>query len=427
MNDKCRILIADDEPLVQIGLKSMFDKSYPEYEIVGSASNGSDALRQIGELHPDIVISDIRMPIMTGLELIEKSHELYGSIPVFIMLTAYEDFDMVRSALSNEAVDYLVKIELSDETLGKALEKAAKRISEHSGSRSIHPGNDGNSIEEFRQKFMIKLLNNVITSEEEFTALAEENRMDFSYGRYLAVYCKICANNDTSDDKLLTLCNSTLAMTKDILDKYFNCYAISNDMRHMTFIFYFDENTAVADVMEQIHDGIENAIDMINGYFNVELHFGIGTAVSGPLDIHTSFEEAKIAEQHADSNTPIRLFSHIVGANRRSGKDKLIASIRKYIDDNLDDRLQLGEVAEIFGLSGAYLSSIFKKNSDIGFSEYVYTRKIEKAKEMLLNDDMKIYEVADALSFESAYYFSKVFKKVEGMSPREWLNSKLEQ
>ncbi|WP_091207109.1 helix-turn-helix domain-containing protein [Oribacterium sp. WCC10] len=62
----------------------------------------------------------------------------------------------------------------------------------------------------------------------------------------------------------------------------------------------------------------------------------------------------------------------------------------------------------------------------IGFSEYVYTRKIEHAKKMLLSDDMKVYEVADALGFESAYYFSKVFKKVTGVSPREFIQAKTE-
>jgi two-component system response regulator YesN len=121
------------------------------------------------------------------------------------------------------------------------------------------------------------------------------------------------------------------------------------------------------------------------------------------------------------------MFSHIVGANRRSGKDKLIQTIQDYIDENLNGKLQLNEIAEAFGLSPAYLSVLFKKNTDIGFSEYVYTKKIEKAKELLLSDDMKIYEVADTLGFESAYYFSKVFKKVVGLSPREFIQSKIEE
>ena len=425
MSEKYRILIADDEPLVQIGLKSIIDRDFPDYEVIGSVANGKDALQMIGEQKPDIVISDIKMPIMTGLELIEEVRKSYGPLPVFIMLTAYEDFNMARSAFSNEAVDYLIKIELSSKSLSNALSHAAKRVKEHEEARSKSIDTQENSLEEFRQKFALKVLGNLIDSRETLFAQAKENRMDLDYGRFIAVYGSIRTDSGISEEKLLTLYNSVLAMTKDILSKYSPSYVVSNDIKHFTFIFYFNEDEAVADKMNQIHDGMENSIDMINNYFNANLCFGIGTAVNDPMDIHTSFEEAQIALENTDENSSIRLFSHIVGTNRRSGKDRLIASIQEYIDNNLGGKLQLSEVAEVFGLSGAYLSSVFKKNTEIGFSEYVYTKKIEKAKEMLLKEDMKIYEVADALGFESAYYFSKVFKRVEGISPREWLNSKM--
>lgn len=64
---------------------------------------------------------------------------------------------------------------------------------------------------------------------------------------------------------------------------------------------------------------------------------------------------------------------------------------------------------------------MFKKNSEIGFTDYVNTAKIKRAKELLKDSNLKVYEVADQLSFESAFYFSKVFKKIEGISPREYI------
>ncbi|HAG69998.1 MAG TPA: hypothetical protein DCL38_08495 [Lachnospiraceae bacterium] len=426
MEEKYRILIADDEPLVQIGLKTMLSE-LPEYEVVGNASNGKEALRLIGELHPDILISDIKMPVMNGLELMEEASKRFGSLPVFIMLTAYEDFEMARRALSGDAADYLVKIELSRGSLKKALERAAKKVLEHSEKREREPMDMTKaSLDGFRQKFLVRLLNHVFTDRASFQKQADDNRMDFSFNRYIVVYGALGIKDIHDDKRLLTLYTSSLNMAGGIAERYAPCYRVTNDPYHFTFIFYFEENTAVADAMEQIVDALGNAIDMIESYFSVELRFGIGTAVSDPLDIHTSFEEAKAAADRADKGSPVRLFSHIVGSNRRSGKDRLIASIQKYIEENLNGRLQLNEVAEVFGLSPAYLSSIFKKNAEIGFSEFVNTKKIEKAKELLLNRDMKIYEVSDALGFESSYYFSRVFKKVEGMSPRDYINSKLQ-
>ena len=111
---------------------------------------------------------------------------------------------------------------------------------------------------------------------------------------------------------------------------------------------------------------------------------------------------------------------------RKTYKDHVAASVQKYINSHLEDRLTLNEVAAVFGLSPNYLSALFKKNCGIGFSEYITQRKISLAKSLLLEEGLKIYEVADQLGFESAFYFSKVFKKVEGMSPRDFLQTRTE-
>lgn len=487
-----RVLIVDDEPLVQVGLKSML-QGFENVEVIGSASNGKDALDIIGAQKPDIVIADIKMPVMTGLELLAGSSKNFGPVPAFIMLTAYEEFDMVRKALSYQAVDYLVKVELDKEQLSEAIKKAVARVNQVrkpavQKAPELSQNADTVQLEELRQRFMLKLLHGEFPDEAALKHEATNVRMDFKFNRYIAAYAEIVLPgdskkhqnctfdslsrndadiesgdfetdekntddlsavkgkwpgespdkngyhaNDVSEkvmeseaDRMITLYRSCLSMTREIVERYSPCYLVSNDTEHFTVLFFFTENTPVAESMTHIQEAVENAHTMINNYFNVSLRFGIGTAISSPMDIHTTFEEAKTAEKETDKDAAIRLFSHIVGANRRSGKDKLIATIQDYIDENLKGKLQLNEIADAFGLSPAYLSVLFKKNTDIGFSEYVYTRKIEHAKKMLLSDDMKVYEVADALGFESAYYFSKVFKKVTGVSPREFIQAKTE-
>lgn len=449
-----RILIVDDEPLVQVGLKSML-QGFENVEIIGSASNGKDAFDIIGAQSPDIVIADIKMPVMTGLELLAESNKHFGPVPAFIMLTAYEEFDMVRKALSYQAVDYLVKVELDKEQLSEAIKKAVARVNQVrkpavQKAPELSQNADTVQLEELRQRFMLKLLHGEFPTEASLKHEAYNVRMDFKFNRYIAAYAEIVVSSEgqnrhdeipiagkdmgidreesgeSGTDRMITLYRSCLSMTREIVERYAPCYLVSNDTEHFTILFFFTENTPVAESMTHIQEAVENAHTMINNYFNVSLRFGIGTAVSSPMDIHTTFEEAKTAEKETDKDAAIRLFSHIVGANRRSGKDKLIAMIQDYIDENLKGKLQLNEIADAFGLSPAYLSVLFKKNTDIGFSEYVYTRKIEHAKKMLLSDDMKVYEVADALGFESAYYFSKVFKKVTGVSPREFIQAKSE-
>ena len=425
-----KLLIVDDEPLVQIGLKTMLAKDHADsIEIVGTASNGQEAWDIITKDPPDIVIADIRMPMMTGLELLEKSHSKFGSVPAFIMLTAYEEFEMARQALVNDAVDYLVKIELNSKTLSDAISKAKKRIDEEKPAASPRETLQETSLEDLRQKFYLKLFNHFINSENELISEAKALDLSFDYNRYIVVYGEISHDglsepSNTSGAKALDIYNSSISMAKEIITRHAPCQIISLDLQHFAIIFSFTEEDAVAGTMDLITEALENARTMITSYFKTTLTFGIGSAVSAPMDIAVSFDEAKTAQHRADNANPIRLFSHIVGSNRRSGKDRLINTIQEYIDENLNGKLQLNEVAEVFGLSPAYLSVLFKKSTDTGFAEYVYTKKIDKAKEMLLSGDMKIYEVADSLGFESAYYFSKVFKKVDGHSPREYIQSK---
>ena len=91
------------------------------------------------------------------------------------------------------------------------------------------------------------------------------------------------------------------------------------------------------------------------------------------------------------------------------------------VDNYAPFPVHIPQVAAVFGLSPNYLSALFKKTCNVGFSEYITQGKVSRAKSLLLEQDMKIYEIAEQLGFESAFYFSKVFKKVEGISPREFV------
>ena len=112
---------------------------------------------------------------------------------------------------------------------------------------------------------------------------------------------------------------------------------------------------------------------------------------------------------------------------RKTYKDHVILNVQKYILNHIEEHLSLNEIAAVFGLSPNYLSTLFKKTCSMGFSEYITQRKISRAKPLLLEQDLKIYEVADRLGFESAFYFSKVFKKVEGISPREFVQAHMNE
>ena len=96
---------------------------------------------------------------------------------------------------------------------------------------------------------------------------------------------------------------------------------------------------------------------------------------------------------------------------------------KKYIIQHIREKLTLNDVAEAFCISPNYLSVLFSKYNDIGFSDFINQNKIEAAKKMMRDGDYKIYEISDLLGFESAFYFSRVFKKVTGSSPRDYMKT----
>lgn len=117
-----KILLADDESVIVKGLRRLVDWESLQTEIVGEATDGHMAAQMMEQLQPDLVISDIRMPGLTGLELMARFKEAEFS-PKFIFVSGYEEFEYARQALSGGAVDYLLK-PVSAATLEGAVRKA---------------------------------------------------------------------------------------------------------------------------------------------------------------------------------------------------------------------------------------------------------------------------------------------------------------
>jgi two-component system, response regulator YesN len=121
-----KVMVVDDEPIVRKGLISFIDWSELECKIVYEASNGIEALNKAAELSPDIIITDIKMPGMSGLELTEKIYKDFPSTKL-ILLTGYSDFSYAQAAIRYGVVDYVVKAS-AIENISDAVKKAKKLI-----------------------------------------------------------------------------------------------------------------------------------------------------------------------------------------------------------------------------------------------------------------------------------------------------------
>lgn len=532
-----RLLIADDEPLVQIGIKSMLDWASLGIEICGVASNGKDALKLIEKYSPQIVITDIKMPIMDGLELMKQCQNKYGRLPLFIVLTSYEEFHLAKEALTLHAIDYLVKFELTEESLMASIRTALGIIDEVSQSQQYQGQCIPVETLLFHERFFIMLLNNLFENEEQFRLQAHTLSLNFDAAGYLASYMEITnPKSDTMDAKhQLNFFSSTLQMVKTILPKYINCYITALDIRHFSVIFLIHKDK-ISNFHKLIRSSVQNTTIMLQKYYGASIHGSIGRLVENPLDISASFQDARQIFSLSSPDAPLCFFDEqdikkptknifnisifkndIISAyeeynpdrlrnifssiqelfrekpsyflqaldaasnilylsisllpngeelvsnifkdnpqsyrclftlntteqvlqylntlfdglcahftsKKKDYKNQIVLNAKKYIKNNYAEKLSLNDVAAALGISPNYLSHLFKKYSDCGFIECVNQVKIQQAKKIMADKNMKIYEIANILGFDNAFYFSKVFKKVEGCSPREYMNRKL--
>ncbi|WP_019639259.1 response regulator [Paenibacillus fonticola] len=528
-----KLLIADDEALVCIGLQSMLKWEQYGIEVAGIAHNGAQAEELIDACHPDIVITDIKMPVKTGLQVAESARSKYGRIPLFIILTSYEEFEFARAAIEMQAVDYLVKLELTPEALEASIKRAIKLLEDYKTVESFPELVHRSNLQELREKFFIRLFNNLFESKNQYLLHKEDLELQLSAPAYVICTCRIMVPGTVPPrgDKLVTLCTSTVQMAKDQLASVKPCYVTSLDLR----------NFAVILPVEEVHPphwkpDIENLLagmaEVLHNYFNVTIVGGIGNAVEDPYMMHESYLAARRAlpaaleqqsfvfystgkkgtpEQplfdYSASRSEIRrafeemdtdaLYSiitnmiaafegqpdllvaatdaacnvlymaasllsdgenmveqifedepegyraiyqknsmegvvdwlvqfrdgccDILSSRKQSYKEQVISNVQDYIKRNLDSKLSLNQVADIFNFSPNYLSHLFSKTAKVNFVKYVTDTKIAAAKELMLRGEGRINEISQKLGYDSAFYFSKVFKKVEGISPREFM------
>lgn len=172
MEEKIGVMIVDDEYIVREDIKSIVDWESRGFYLVGEASNGRQGLEMFQKRRPDLVITDIKMPVMDGLEMAKKILEIEPRT-TFILLTAYDEFDFARTAMRMGISHYLLKHEIDAESLGALLEEIALQTQSHLESKwrsaALYareavlgglPGDDVGKrfLEELLQKSMVAFL-----------------------------------------------------------------------------------------------------------------------------------------------------------------------------------------------------------------------------------------------------------------------------
>ena len=147
-----KVLLVDDHSVVRQGLRMFLDLE-EDLEVVGEAENGEQALQKIGELKPDVVLMDLMMPVMDGIEAIEKSKSMYPDVEVVALTSVLEDRSVVK-AVKAGATGYLLKDTQAD-VLCEAVKAAAQgkvQLSPEASARLMKALQSGDPLEELTER-----------------------------------------------------------------------------------------------------------------------------------------------------------------------------------------------------------------------------------------------------------------------------------
>ena len=410
-----KVLLVDDEPLVLIGLQGLLDWSKLGWEIAGTARNGKEALGLVGELRPDLVLCDIKMPVMGGLALAKKCQELDMGLPVFIMLTSYEEFDYVKQSINLGVLEYLVKLDLTPQSLENALRRAEHRIQRERalrapGSAALSPAS---GLSQYRERFFLQLYGGLFDDGEEFRRLCGDFGLRFDSPHYV-VSLGALQNRTLDTKRLATLSAGITNMAASTLPKYMPCTVTGMDLRHFSVLFPL---AGLDGWEERVSAVLEKAGEVLQGYFGTPVWWAVGRTVDDILEVCESHRSAFSTLSLLSAKSPI-VFCRVQPLDYHAQQ---VVQVQEYIRQNLGKRLSLNEVASAFNFSPNYLSQLFAQWGESGFVEFVTATRVNAAKDLMASTDLKIYEISERLGFESAFYFSKVFKKVEGISPRDYM------
>lgn len=407
-----KLLIVEDENKTREALKACLDWTRLNITEIRDVSNGKQALSLMKEYQADLVISDIRMPEMDGIEMASQIRDLYPSTNV-IIVSAYSEVSYLKSAIKIDAIDYLLKPYDSDE-LEQAVITGLRRLEESEKKRRAESVLLSN-LPLLREQWFRYVINSSRIYMHEWTEKKSSYHLDEFDGMEFVVISVDFQQMEGIDSlifKQVVLQQLKAIVKRNTIILGFSVSFQNRD--HELIIVGGDspgENTTPKwiEVARAIEQGI-----IENGMHNIYVR--CGPVVDSLMDINKSYakRDAIIAQTEEEAR-------HVGYIPLQERDTLLVQSIKKIIEKQYwSENLTVNSMADDLSYTSAYLCTIFKKATGITVNNYVNLYRIKRAKELLNDVTLKVADVSALVGFTSENYFSKVFKKYEGYSPSEY-------
>lgn len=490
------VLIADDEPTAVNLIQAIIDRKCESFEVCGIAFDGEEALEKIGENIPDVVITDIQMPVMNGLKLAEKMKEMYPDV-LCVVVSGYQEFEYAKEAMRFGVMEYILKPIVPSELCGvlSRLEKGLK--SKYYMQRNILMHKMVNDIavecSELKKYFQAKRYYGAIVRLNGLPIrFGERNQKEIfsdidewmlTYGRDSQETLYLCPEELVCEDDYVEMmkrhirkeqpgaayvttiiCQKSVTVAElgemvkglyrtldsiiiigknqtQILDdcRVYEQKHSDRDYSYLEELEYLAENQKYKRLQKETENLIQKWAKEEHPQIWLEgrirqicyllQRYGVGNENYRESEflLDEMFSNAENMEQLSASVIDI-LFKDIKDnalARQKQSTEEYFQAIKRYIQVHMAEALNLQTVSREMGISQTYLSRLFRKYENSSFNNYLTSLRMEKAKELLLNDD-KIFvkDVAEQVGYKDQFYFSRIFYSYTGVRPSEYVIEK---
>ncbi|RED63255.1 response regulator transcription factor [Cohnella lupini] len=464
-----KVLIVDDESWVVESLKDLVDWNQYGFEVVAQAHNGAEALEVIKELDPDVVFTDIRMPEMNGLELIQRGRSVSSRIQ-FVVVSGYAEFAYAQKALTFGAVAYCLKpfdeIEISGVLMKiKKTLDGAQPVQDFSLMHlldELSAENQSKLREEFRK---FHLSDWSTTGFVAVVSVGPRELPDFyepvlklKIGTSKTAYLFGAGEVESRRRKWIdhfppgTKGIGIGAITTD-LSAIKDAIAIADVLAHQFFVnaragvfdarsYRQDElNKRMLDMKEAIRDkdlkkaqvvfdeleslflthelSVRHAFQVYN--MTVSFLFGLGQSEN----ILYSYEQ--LIQSYPDVSAMLDELRKLTARYMRSSdspsvetKNQTFNAILQFVTSHFNEDISLQDLSDQFFMNPSYISQLFKKEVGETFTAYIARIRIANACELLNADNLSVHEIAERMGYHDYFYFTRIFKKITGKTPTQY-------
>ena len=386
------VLIADDEPKIRRGLTQLLAGHSQEFTVVGEAEDGEKALDLVVDTRPDLLLVDIRMPFVDGLEFIARLSQIQGSDERrVVVISGHDEFDYARQALSLGVFDYLLK-PVDEAVLLDALRRAAVDLSRSRSESALVA----------RAK-----------------ALAAKNRPALLEGFFRAALGGALAPDEWDETAAflglkftappqLVLVSPGLGNPPSWMGLALRRVAEEAFSGFPNLLLSWDDGGNLAVLSQEDREELwTTALELVEWKSRETL----GQAVSVHRVPVPGFPATLAAVW--DDLVSDRRESSPHGPLATSALNVLERRFRE-VDLSLDD------VAQELQVSSGHLSRVLKQSTGTSFVDALARVRVRKATILLSDPAVRVYEVADRVGYASQHYFSRAFRRVLGVAPSDY-------